>query len=57
MMEVSDKNSWGELLKKESDTFIINLNNQEIEGVYELILLPEISPFMRSSKKKKTSVN
>lgn len=55
-MEVSNNNSWVELLRKESDTFIINLNNQEIEGVYELILLPEISFFIRSSKKKKTSV-
>lgn len=55
-MEVSNNNSWVELLRKQSDTFIINLNNQEIEGVYELILLPEISFFIRSSKKKKTSV-
>lgn len=55
-MEVSNNNSWVELLRKQSDTFIINLNNQEIEGVYELILLPEIRFFIRSSKKKKTSV-
>lgn len=43
MMEVSD--FWGEFLKEESDTFVINLKMQEIRHVYELILLPEIISF------------
>lgn len=57
MMEVSDKNAWGEFIEEESDTFIINLNKQEMEGVYELILLPKINFYNQLSRKRKTSLN
>lgn len=53
-MEVSDKNSWGEFLKRLRH--IINLKKQEIKGVYGLILLPEINFSDHLGKKKETSL-